>query len=205
MVQSHQGNVNARAVYGVNPTTGAALADPAAPVLAAGENHIGAVGGALKVATGTFARPADTTAYAANDVVSNNTTTTTPITAAGVARVAGGSGYIVAARLWTDKKSIVPRFRVHLFNAVNPTLSGDNLPYQNKYADVGKRIASFDLAAMSTPADTTNSDMSGITDFTLRIPFVAVASDIYAVLETLDIFTPASAENFVLVLVVDQN
>jgi hypothetical protein len=43
----------------------------AGPSLGQSEDHIGAVGGALVVATATFARPADTTAYAANDAVSN--------------------------------------------------------------------------------------------------------------------------------------
>jgi hypothetical protein len=39
----------------------------------AGENHIGAVGGNSVVATGTFNRPADTTAYAVGELIANNT------------------------------------------------------------------------------------------------------------------------------------
>jgi hypothetical protein len=173
--------------------------------LAASEAHIGAIGGAIVNVSTEITRPADTTAYAANDVVSNNTTTTTLGTLTNCARVNAGSGYIVGARLATDKKSITPRFRVHLFNASNPTVAADNVAHKSVYADLSKRIGTFDLAAMAT--DTTNSDVSAATDWTLRIPFVCAAAsrDIFFFLETLDAFTPASGEKFTLVLLIDQN
>lgn len=175
--------------------------------LAAGEAHIGQIGGAIVVSSVEFTRPNDTTAYAANDVVSNNTTTTTLNTLPTCARVNGGSGYIVGARLLTDKKSITPRVRVHLFNVINPTVAADNAQHKSVYADASKRIASFDLSAMATAADSTNSDLSAATDWTLRIPFVCAGSDraIYWFLETLDIFTPAANEKFTLMLLLDQN
>lgn len=93
------------------------------------------------------------------------------------ARVNAGSGYIVGARLVTDKKSVTPRFRVHLFNTSNPTLSADNAAHQSLYADESKRIGVFDLPAMSTPSDTTNSTLSGASDYTLRVPFVAATGN----------------------------
>lgn len=177
-------------------------------VLAAGNNHVGQVGGEMgDPVSAVFVRPLNTTAYTAGDVVSNDATTTAPMSFAGMARVNAGKGYIVGARLWTNKKSITPRFRVHVFNVNNATISGDNLPGRTLYADIGKRVCSFDLAAMSTPADTTNSDMSGATDMTLRIPFkcAAASTTLYAVLEALDAFTPDSGQSFTLVLITDQN
>lgn len=152
-------------------------------------------------------RPADTTAYTANDVVSNATDTTTPLVLANFGRLAGASGYIVGAKLTTNLKSITPRFRVHLFNVNTATVAADNAAYKEVYADISKRISSFDLAAMSTGADTTNSDMSRSMDMTLRIPFVlaAASTTAYAVLETLDGFTPASGEKFTLTIICDQN
>lgn len=83
-------------------------------------------GGNLFRVSQEFTRPADTTGYSINDVVSNNTSTTTPITLANSVRINGGSGYIVRASITTDKKSIVPQFRVHLFNANDATVSADN-------------------------------------------------------------------------------
>lgn len=165
------------------------------------------VGGNLIRTSTEFTRPADTTAYAANDVVSDNTSTTTPISLANAVRINGGTGYVVRASVITDKKSIVPRIRVHLFNASTATLSADNANWQDKYADNSKRLGYFDLTAMTTGADTTNSDMSRTQDATLRHAIKA-ASDtttIYAVLETLDAFTPASGEKFTLTLWTDIN
>lgn len=171
------------------------------------EMHLGDIGGNLVSVSQEFTRPADTTAYAANDIVSNNATTTTLATLSGCARVAGDSGYIVGARLATDKKSITPRFRVHLFNVSTPTVAADNAQHKSLYADLSKRVATFDLAAMATAADAASSDVSSTTDWTLRIPFVCASADtaLYFFLETLDAFTPASGEKFTLQLLLDQN
>lgn len=166
------------------------------------------VGGGIVTVSTEMTRVADVNAYAANDVVSNNVTTTTIQQIAGCARVNGGSGYIVGIRLLTDKKSITPQIRVHLLNSLTSVVvAGDNVAYKAVYADILKRIGSYDLAAMSTAADATNSDYSGISDFTMRIPFNCAAGDtkIYFILETLSIFTPASAQKFTLELRIDQN
>lgn len=175
--------------------------------LGASENHIGAVGGGIARVSATFTRPGDTTPYTAGDIVSNSTSATTLIALAGIARVNGGSGYLVGIRLSTNLKSITPRFRIRIFNASNPTLSGDNAAFQSKYTDESKRVARFDLAAMITPIDTTNSDMSSTEDDTIRIPFVCAggSTTLYIALETLDAFTPANGESFTLTLKADQN
>jgi hypothetical protein len=164
-------------------------------------------GGQLVTVAKEFTRPADTTAYAANDVVSDSTSATTIQSLVNVARINGGSGYIVGAALRTNLKSVTPRIRVHLFNAVGATVSADNAPAQSKYADIGKRLGSFDLAALATSVDTTNSDYSGVVDSTLRIPFVCAGGDrnLYFVTETLDAFTPASGEKFSLTIFADVN
>jgi len=163
------------------------------------------VGGIKVPVTVELTRPGNTDAYGANDVVSNSVSASTLMEFANLARVAGGSGYVVGARLSTDKKSITPRIRVHLFNASNPTVSVDNANYQEKYADVGKRLGFFDLPAMATAADTSNSDMSRAIDMGLRVPFVCAdaTKSVFALLETLDAFTPANGQKFSLSLVVE--
>jgi hypothetical protein len=173
----------------------------------AGENHLGEMGGKLVSVSGSFTRPADTTAYAIGDVVSNSTGGTTLLSIAGCARVNQGSGYIVGARLITDKKSITPRFRVHVYNASNPTVAVDNAAMDIRYADISKRIGSFDLPAMSTGADSTNSTSSQAQDMALRVPFVCAAATttLYFLFEALDVFTPSSGEAFTLVIYADQN
>lgn len=176
--------------------------------LGAGEAHLGQIGGQIAVVTATeLTRPGNTTAYTANDAVNNDATTPTLLAFTNLMRVTGGSGYITGARLVTDKKSITPRFRVHLFNASDPTIAGDNLAWKDLYADQAKRLGFFDLPAMTTAADTSNSTMSRTLDMALRIPIVAATGTrtIWAALETLDAFTPADSQKFLLSLAADLN
>ena len=173
--------------------------------LPATEVHLGEVGGNMQVVSVELTRPADTTAYAANDVVADSTSAATLMAFANLVRVNAGGGYIVRASLVTDKKSITPRLRIHLFNASNPTIANDNVAHKELYADVGKRLGYFDLPAMVTAADTTNSTSSRAEDGTLRQWIQAAASTrtIYVLLETLDAFTPASGQKITLKLHVD--
>jgi len=195
------------AIGKLTANSGVDIGDVDVTSIAAGENHLGEVGGKLATVSGSFTRPADTTAYTAGDVVSNSTSSTTLLSISGCARVNAGSGYIVGARLITDKKSITPRVRVHVYNASNPTVAADNAAMDIRYADVSKRIGFFDLPAMSTGTDSTNSTSSQAQDKTLRFPFVCAASSttLYFLLEALDAFTPASGEAFTLVVDCDQN
>jgi len=179
--------------------------------LVASEAHVGQVGGGLTTVSVEFTRPSDTNAYIAGDVVSNSVSATVFMAFAALARVAGGSGYIVRASLSTNKKSITPRFRVHLFNVANASLGtaivGDNVPLVEKYADASFRMGYFDLPAMTTAADATNSDMSRAMDNTLRHPvvFAPGSTTLFALLEALDGFSPASGQLINLKLFLDCN
>lgn len=161
----------------------------------------------MVMVSGEFTRPADTTAYTAGDVVSNSTSTTTPLSFPDIFRVNQGSGYIVGIRISTDKKSITPRFRVHFFNDATATLSADNVAFKEVYADASKRLGYYDMPAMTTAQDATNSDMSRSIDLSMRMPVVAATGDdsLYVVLEALDAFTPASGEKFNVMVSIDNN
>ena len=187
------------------PVTGASGGSGGA--LEASEAHVGEIGGNLIRVSVEFTRPSDTTAYTAGDVVSNSTSATTLLALANAVRVNAGSGYIVRASLTTDKKSITPRFRIHLFNASDPTVAADNVAHKELYADAGKRLGYFDLPAMTTATDTTNSDMSRAVDNTLRHAVIAAAATrtLQALPEVLDAFTPASGQKFTLTLFIDCN
>lgn len=165
------------------------------------------VSGSKVAMTVSFQREANATPYTAGDIVSSAAALTTPgMVFTNITRANGIGGYIVGARLFTDTKSVTPRFRVHLFSDNTATVSGDNLPARSLYAEISKRMGYFDLAAMITPADTSNSTQSATLDMsTLRFPFVPAAASrtIYAALEALDAFTPGSASNFSLTLIVE--
>jgi hypothetical protein len=174
----------------------------------ASENHLGEVGGNLLPISAEMTRPSDTTGYTAGDVVSNNATTTTPVQVANIFRVAGGSGYIVKLRLVTNKKSITPRLRLHFFNVNTATVSGDNLPFKEVYADSSKRLGYWDMPAMTTAVDTTNSDMSRTIDLSCRIAVTAASGsrDLFIVYETLDAIPSVdSAQKFNITVVMDNN
>ncbi len=167
---------------------------------------IGAVVGKSIKKSVTFTRPANVNAYTAGDVVSNSTGTTTLLEFTQFARGDGASGYITAAILTTNKKSIVPAFRLHLFNAADPTVVADNVAHKELYADIAKVAGQpIDLAAMTTPADAAGSDLSKIGDATLRVPFQCAedSRSLFVLLETLTDFTPASGESFTLTLHAD--
>ena len=176
------------------------------PLVVGADGALFVVGNLVRVSA-EFTRPGDTAPYGAGDIVSNSTSATTLLTLTNALRVAGGSGYIVRASLTTDKKSITPRIRVHLFNASDPTVAADNANHKELYADASKRLGFFDLPTMATAADASSSDMSRAMDNTVRHAVVAAAGsrNLYALLETLDAFTPANGEKFTLTLFVDCN
>jgi hypothetical protein len=169
------------------------------------ENHIGEVAGKTGSTSAEITTTASQGAYVANDAVLAAAGGVSEIT--NVARVAGGSGYITGIRLMTNKKSITPRFRVHFFNASNPTVSADNAAWQDKYADGPKRVGYYDMPAMVTAADTTNSDMSRSIDLTVRLPFVCAAgkTSLWFALEALDGFTPDNSQKFTIKLNTELN
>jgi hypothetical protein len=174
-------------------------------VPASSELHIGEVGGITAKVSVEFSRTAGILAYDANDAVLPSAGGVVEM--AGVSRIAGGSGYITGIRIITNKKSITPRFRIHLFSSSDPTLSADGANWKDKYSDSSKRVGFIDLDAMSTAADTTNSDMSRTVNETLRKPFVCASSttSLYFVLETLDAFTSADGQKFTVVMYIERN
>lgn len=156
----------------------------------------------------SFTREANATPYTAGDVVSAAAALVVPAMVFPTAsRFFGGSGNIVAARVVTNTKSVTPRFRIHLFSDNTATVSGDNLPHRELYADLSKRCGYFDMPAMITGSDVTNSDMSRALLSGMKIPYNCAPQNmsLFVVLEALDAFTPGSGSAFSLVLVTEPN
>jgi len=172
--------------------------------ITAGETHIGEVGGPHAVVSDTFARPNDTTGYTAKDAVSN-TGAAANRTFTNIARVNAGSGIIIKARLMSDNKALVGRYRLHLFNAA-PTAIADNSPYLLLYANAASRIGTIDFAAMATE-DPTNSTASMSLNTSIRLAFTCAAASrtLYGILETLDAYTPGASTNYYLELEAEVN
>lgn len=131
-----------------------------------------------------FNRPADTTAYAVNDAVADN------VTAGSVTKlsfaIARGAGTVRRVKISKSNAAVAtPLIRLWLFDATFTAGAGDNaafaFPAANAigYVDVAVTNAGSDIASGWTAVD---------------IPFSS--SNLFGVLQTLSIFTPASAETF---------
>lgn len=163
-------------------------------------------GGSLRVASVELTRPANTTAYDAGDAVTNSTSASTPLVLADVVSANAGAGRIVGATLKTSKKDFSgARIRAHLFNAAPTAISNDNAQHQIRYADKASELGYIDFPAMTIGTDTANSTGAISQSGSLYLPFACAAADndLYVVLETLDVVTPASGQTFYLTVYVE--
>lgn len=166
-------------------------------------NVVFPTGGSTTIVGVSLTRPADTTAYAAKDVVSDSTSAPTVLTFANFARVNAGTGIIVKARIMTSQKTNTAQFRLHLFHTA-PTAINDNSPYLMLYANAANRIGMIDFPAMSSE-DPTNSTaaatMRPSSDGSYSTPnlvFKAASASrvVYGILEAVTAFTPDSGQLF---------
>lgn len=162
------------------------------------------VSGSTLCVSAEFTRPADTTAYAVDDVVSNSTTTTTPLTFTNAARVGNGTGYIVSARMAKSTNTTTnASFRLWLYRDNPTTPPGDNSPFALLWANRTVRMGFIDFT-LSTAGTGSNS----ASDFKvgLNIPFFAVnGRNLYGVLIARGAYTPASGEQFFIEIGLEQN
>lgn len=151
--------------------------DAGGVALLAGEAHVGEVGGSLVVNRDNFDALAAGD-YAANDVIAAdaNTTATTPLRGITVARVAGGAGYLVAARATNEVAAWAAGVRLDLYTVAAPTtaLTGDNVASAPKFANDPQYVGSIEFATMASP---TGSDLRRGNRDDIRIPFQCATGD----------------------------
>jgi hypothetical protein len=148
-----------------------------------------------------FARPNDTTAYAAGDLVANSTTAgaVVPlrIDLGNIAAVGHGITRITRARLTKSGPSPTnASFRIHLYEAAPTPQNGDNGAWSTDHAaswlgniDVTSMLA-FTDGCTGTGSATAGSEM-----------FLRLASGaIFALLEAKAAYTPIANETFTLTL-----
>jgi hypothetical protein len=150
------------------------------------------------VASASFTRPADTTAYASGDLVANSTTAGSVVAMTlSVGTAAGMPARIRRVRFMGDKADATNfNFRVHLFSVLGITCAnGDNGAFSvNKAANY---LGQVDVA---TGQLFTDGAMG-----TATCDIISPAGTVYALIEARAAYTPASAEVFTLMLEVDQD
>lgn len=150
-----------------------------------------------------FTRPSDTTAYAAQDAVSNSTTTPTLLEFSNSALASGGSGIILSARHLKSSAALAS-FRLHLYrnNIVSPV--NDNAQFPLLFANRLNRIGFIDFSHSSggTGSDSTNAFATFV-----GMPFIcdAATSSLFGILTTTTGYTPTSAEQHFIELGIAQN
>ena len=156
------------------------------------------------ITTASFTRPADTTAYAAQDVVSNSTSAPSILTFSGVARANGGSGLILSARhIKSSTTTTGATYRLHLYKVAVSAIN-DNSPFTLLYANRANRIGFIDFNHVSGGS---GSDASNALTTFVNLPFVcdAASANIFGILTVTSAYTPTSAEQHFIELHIARN
>ena len=174
--------------------------------LPSGENHIGSATGLCSLITASFTRTSATTSYQQLQAVSDSAAVL-PFT--NIARVNGGSGYIVKARLVTNNINTAARFRLHLYT-VAPAVVPDYSLYPNFSANKANKVGyiDFDATGIESTGYTGNlTDIAESLNSAARLCFVCAASSrtLYGALQCRDGFTPIASQTFFIELTSEQN
>jgi|GEM_PF-1287477 len=167
-----------------------AMADSLSVALAG--DQVIAAGGVTARSRASFTRPADTAAYAAHDAMSDSLADPQPLVLPEVARVAGGGGILLSARLTLGSAAAAGiAFRVWLL-AEAPTPVADNAPYPLGFADEAKRIGFIDFfpETEGSGSDCATAVVTGV-----NLPYRAApgSRDLYAAVVVKAAYTPVSA------------
>lgn len=143
-----------------------------------------------RVVRATFARPANATAYSANDVVS--TTAGAFITFPYMGRVQGGSGIITGAILDTDTANVTnATFDLYLYSdTTSLTAIADHAVFTLLSGANGKRVCkiSFSLGTGGTGSTSARSEVNG---FISSYVCASYGQSLFGVLVATAAYTPA--------------
>lgn len=165
-------------------------------------------GGVTTVVTASFTRPADTTQYTANDVVSNSTSATSLLVFKNCVQLIGGTGLIHSGLMFASTDAATnPNFDLLLFDNQGLTLAADNAAGTITDAEALGLVAAVTF-------DGTNSANVHTAGANLIIKATNVGQafkcaqntrDLYGVVIDRGAYTPASAEVFSFKLVILQD
>lgn len=132
-------------------------------------------------------RPANTTAYSANQVLGAGVTLALEFP--NIAPVGGGPIILLYASLFMNEASLpagLGQTRLHLYSSL-PTAIADGAAYNLPAGDRDKYLGSITLG---TPADL--GDTLFVEDDFLRKVVIATSSSLWVIAETLSAYTPTS-------------
>lgn len=169
------------------------------PVVLASDSDPLSVGGALTVVTATFTRPADTTAYAAGDVVADSTSAPTVITLTNAVLSNGDTGILMDVKMVDSANQATPGlFELWLFNAA-PGLDNDNAAFTPTDTELQTLLAVIPLTVSYAGDATSGAGGNRVYQSdVINRPVKAGGStrNLYGELVVRNAYTPVSAESF---------
>ena len=152
----------------------------------------------------SFSRPANTTAYASGDLVTNDTTAgnVVPLEFPGVAARAGDAFSIDRVKIAKSGTTLTnASFRLHLFSASPTSSAGDNAAFNSSevlaVSTVASYIGTFDVTIGK--GGTAAAVGFGVPTTGDRIIESGTAT-VYGLIEARGAYTPASGETFTVTL-----
>jgi len=152
------------------------------------------------VVNGAVTRPANTTAYAAGDVVTNSTSAPTVITFANCAKANGGSGVVFGAEcVDSANQSTKPTLELWLFDTTF-TPDNDNAPFTPTDAELATLvgIVQFSTWLVGDATAGAGGNCASMGSLSDPIAFVAGAAttNLFGILVVRNAYTPVSEEQF---------
>lgn len=145
----------------------------------------------------SFTRPADTTQYAANDLIANSTTAGSVVPMAFSLANSPGQFRLTRIRIYKTGTSVTAaNLRLHLYGASPISAAGDNAAWSTDSA--AQWLGNIDMASMLAFTDGAAGTASAVAGSELIIR--TSSKTIYGLLMNLSTYTPASAEVFTVVL-----
>ena len=192
----------------VDPSGNTWTADAFQLPLVASEEHVGQGGGTTVLSTASFMRPANTTTYAAGELVTDGSST--PLLFPSVVRKAGGSGVLLNAELidLAYTVALLGSFELYLFDAI-PTLVADNAAVAMLNQDVSRiiHVVPFSTTPYATNAGAGAAGNCVYTADPINRAFVCQdgLTNIWGALVVRNAYVPVSLEEFVVRLTVVQD
>lgn len=150
----------------------------------------------------SYTRIANTTAYTANDALSDSTHSPSALTFAGVAASAGGGGWLTGCTaIDSANESTLPQLKLYLFDGtVAPTATNDNAEFNLTDANSQRFIGAFDLNAFEAIDATSGTNGNSKCDAApsgvnaIRFDCGSGITDLYGLVKVTNAYTPVASE-----------